>query len=358
MKLFLLGGFLGSGKTTAISKASMMLKEQMRVALITNDQGAQLVDTAFISHHQIPAREVINGCFCCNYEDLDAGIRSLTEEVQPDVVFAESVGSCTDLVATVVNPLLYDHPSLEIVVSIFADAGILLRHINNEPVIFEKEVEYIYHKQLEEADLLVVNKIDLIDHARLQELRTYISQTYPGKCILYQNSLDEESIMQWIESMQDFQLPGKRKTLTLDYETYAAGEFKLGWLDEELEILSPAGSAMNTTWMLMQKIDDAIRAAGFPIGHLKFLVNDGIQRYKFSYVSLHRKGCNGFTLNHEADKCRLLINARVQAEPARLKQLVAQSVEDVKKETGCRIIERKMLAFRPGFPKPKYRIES
>ncbi|MGH2644991.1 MAG: GTP-binding protein, partial [Chitinophagaceae bacterium] len=96
MKLFLLSGFLGSGKTTAIQQACSQLTEKgMRVGVITNDQGAQLVDSAFIKSFKIPDREVVQGCFCCNYTQLEAGIQSLKNENNPDVVFAESVGSCT-----------------------------------------------------------------------------------------------------------------------------------------------------------------------------------------------------------------------------------------------------------------------
>jgi len=64
MKLFLIGGFLGSGKTTAIQQAcDVLLKEGSRVGVITNDQGEQLVDTEFIKGFNIPTLEVTEGCF-------------------------------------------------------------------------------------------------------------------------------------------------------------------------------------------------------------------------------------------------------------------------------------------------------
>src|SRR5699024_10819187 len=106
MKLYLIGRFLGSGKTTAIQQASLELFEQnLKVGAITNDQGAYLVDSWFLQSHNVPTKEVAGGCFCCKYDDLEESIRLLVEENDPDFIFAESVGSCTDVISTVVNPI-------------------------------------------------------------------------------------------------------------------------------------------------------------------------------------------------------------------------------------------------------------
>ena len=95
MKIHLLTGFLGSGKTTAIQHASrIMLRKGVRTGAITNDQGNKLVDGDFFKTQDLPSREVVNGCFCCNYNDLDDRIQSLVETDNTDVIFAESVGSC------------------------------------------------------------------------------------------------------------------------------------------------------------------------------------------------------------------------------------------------------------------------
>ena len=113
MKIHLLSGFLGSGKTTAIQYASSaLLREGIKTAVITNDQGTTLVDGDFFKSLEIPSRQGVNGCFCCNYNDLEANIQSLIETNEPEIIFAESVGSCTDIVATVLKPLLHFRPDV------------------------------------------------------------------------------------------------------------------------------------------------------------------------------------------------------------------------------------------------------
>lgn len=150
---------MGSGKTTAIRQACSSLRVKGKsVAVITNDQGTQLVDSGFMRAGNIPVCEVTGGCFCCNYPDLYQHIGFLANTAQPDALFAESVGSCTDLIATVVNPLRQRLPNLEIVVSIFVDARLLLNRLQETALPFDESVQYIYDKQLEEADLLLLNK--------------------------------------------------------------------------------------------------------------------------------------------------------------------------------------------------------
>ncbi|NDB77878.1 MAG: cobalamin biosynthesis protein P47K, partial [Verrucomicrobia bacterium] len=102
----MLGGFLGAGKTTAVAKLAERLTAQgMRVGLITNDQGAELVDTAMLRSRGFATEEIPGGCFCCRFNSLVDAANKLTADSRPEVFIAEPVGSCTDLVATVTYPL-------------------------------------------------------------------------------------------------------------------------------------------------------------------------------------------------------------------------------------------------------------
>ena len=110
-KLIFVGGFLGAGKTTLIAEAARRLAGRgLRVGLITNDQAAGLVDTHNLRHQGLNVQEVAGGCFCCRFEDLIAAADSLAGRLQPDVLLGEPVGSCTDISATVLQPLKQLHP--------------------------------------------------------------------------------------------------------------------------------------------------------------------------------------------------------------------------------------------------------
>ena len=63
MKIHLLSGFLGSGKTTAIQSASRTLMNRgIKTEFITKDQGLKLVDAGFFKQMGLPGRQVVNGC--------------------------------------------------------------------------------------------------------------------------------------------------------------------------------------------------------------------------------------------------------------------------------------------------------
>jgi hypothetical protein len=81
------------------------------VAIITNDQGRALVDTALCQRDGGEVREIVGGCFCCRYDELEAALVGAAES-GATVVIAEAVGSCTDLDATVLSPLADRHPAL------------------------------------------------------------------------------------------------------------------------------------------------------------------------------------------------------------------------------------------------------
>jgi len=86
------GGFLGAGKTTLILAAARHLQQRgLNSAAILNDQGVDLVDTAYARASGLPASEVTGGCFCCRFSDFLAAADQL-RSYAPDVIFAEPVG--------------------------------------------------------------------------------------------------------------------------------------------------------------------------------------------------------------------------------------------------------------------------
>src|SRR6478672_6159525 len=100
------GGFLGAGKTTALASASReLISRGLKVGIITNDQGEQLIDTQVMRALGLATEEITGGCFCCKFTDLVEQADRILDRGRPDIILAEAVGSCTDLSATVYQPL-------------------------------------------------------------------------------------------------------------------------------------------------------------------------------------------------------------------------------------------------------------
>ncbi len=352
MQLHLVSGFLGSGKTTAIQTAcKILMAEGRKTGVITNDQGIRLVDTVFFESHGIPNRQVVNGCFCCNYASLDENIQSLIKAENPDIIFAESVGSCTDIVATVMKPLLQFNKNFDVTVSTFADAQLLYMLFIEKKQLLDESVEYIYSKQLEEAGTIVISKIDLMADEKLNVVQTFLQQQYPGKNIIAINGRDENSAGKWMNDITTSKLKNAPASLNIDYTVYGAGEAKLAWLDAVLKIESIHNDAPSIARQLAQTVYENIRDEGYTIGHLKFLID---KNCKLSFTS---QGQNNIaTAPGENTSSTVVVNARVQTSPPLLKLLVDNAITSTQYKNNCSIVEESFTVFQPGFPSPTHRV--
>ena len=355
MKIHVLSGFLGSGKTTAIQLGSLELRRQnIKPAIITNDQGMKMVDSIFLKKNQVPLRQVENGCFCCNFNKLEHSIESLVENNRPDEIFAESVGSCTDIIATVINPLLQRHPGTIVSFSTFADARLLYQMLCGNNHIFEASTSYIFFKQLEEAGVIVINKIDLFARDSIGALNRMVQERVPDKIYLFQNSLNEENIEIWLDILHKSALVQTLPTITVDYDIYAKGEANLAWLDQELLIYSANNNAQFEALELVKTIHQKILSEDLPIGHLKFILDNDL---KISFATMDTSNSTADIKTENANSCELLINARVQIEPSKLALLIGHAIAQIEIKFGNKIIQKTVSAFQPGYPIPQFRIQ-
>ena len=163
VRFVMVGGFLGAGKTTTLARlARNYMARGKRVGLVTNDQAQDLVDTNSLRAQGFPVQEVPGACFCCKFDELVSRAGDLQAAERPDVILAEPVGSCTDLVATVVQPLkgLYAGRFQVAPYSVLFKPSHGLRILRNEGAGFSPKAAYIFRKQLEEADAIIINRAD------------------------------------------------------------------------------------------------------------------------------------------------------------------------------------------------------
>ncbi len=327
----------------------------MDKGIITNDQGNFLVDSSFAKAIEIPTGEVTGGCFCGNYNDLDEQIDILLIKEQTKVIFAESVGSCTDLVASVLRPMV-DNKEDEIEhisFSVFVDARLLLSHLQVSNLGFSDEVSYIFEKQIEEAAILVVNKVDLLGGDELDLVTKFANEKFTRKKILFQNSLEQESVENWLTAIDDKAVLRDAQVLDIDYNRCEKGETDLAWLDEEVEVLSE--KAFPITVEIIDKIYTTLADQNISIGHLKFLLHNAEQLQKVSFTAVPNLNWKNGLKPFDGEKMTLMVNARAQTSPENLRGIVVSVINKLKSKPSVTINEYCVSAFKPGFPTPTFR---
>ncbi len=363
-RYIMIGGFLGAGKTTAVARLAAHLTERgVRVGLISNDQSQGLVDTANLKAQGFNVAEIAGGCFCCRFNSLVDAADRLTAETKPDVIVAEPVGSCTDLIATVSYPLrrIYGDRFTIAPLSVLVDPTRAARILGlSDGRSFSEKVIYVYRKQLEEAEIIVVNKCDTIDGALRDRLVTRLKELFPRAEVLSGSAREGTGLSDWFECISTTE-GGSAATMELDYERYAEGEALLGWLNATVQLSSEIPFDGNALLVdLTESIRSSLASHDCEIAHLKMTLDAADAVGNLSVVSV--VGTDGAVDLRESllDRVRggeLIINLRVEADPALLRRVTVETLDDwAKNHPGVTSHVEHMEHFRPAKPTPTHRI--
>jgi G3E family GTPase len=325
-KIIMVGGFLGAGKTTLLGQlASRLGTDAIPLGLITNDQASELVDTSLLRHTGSVTEEVSGSCFCCNFQGFADAIASLQKK-GVRYIAAEPVGSCTDLSATVMQPLKEKMAaSLEVSpLNVLADARRLSAIMAGETGGLHPSAVYILKKQLEEADYILINKADLLGDGELKQLRSEAERAYPQAKVYVISALNGTGVGEWMNTMLQDSAAGKTIT-EVDYDVYAEGEAVLGWLNTTVLLKN---NGMTGTWKdflqrLLAELSRKIDGLDAAVGHVKSIIQSADD---FVIGNVTGRG-NTLVIRGEgaaSPEAQLVLNARAEMSPRRLEDMTAK----------------------------------
>ncbi len=358
VRFVMLGGFLGAGKTTALARLARFYQGRgQRIGLVTNDQAQDLVDTNSLRAQGFAVQEVPGACFCCRFEDLIGKVSELQESERPDVILAEPVGSCTDLVATVVQPLkdLYGERFQVAPYAVLFKPSHGLRILRNESGAgFSPKAAYIFRKQLEEADAIAINRVDELSPAEVDEINGLVAARFPGTPVLRLSARTGQGF-DALTGLLDQDGNFGRKILDIDYDVYAEGEAELGWLNSSVHVSAATPFALDD---LLVEVVSRVRAglaSGGEIAHLKVI---GLWEVSFGVANLvASRGEPELSLpsRSRVQEADVIVNARAAVDPEVLERQVHQAVEAACAACQAQAQFRKTQSLRPGRPTPTHR---
>ena len=361
-RFHMIGGFLGAGKTTTISQLARRYQEQgLTVGIVTNDQAAGLVDTELLQSQGFEVGEVSGACFCCSFNQLTETLGRLEGSQHPDIILAEPVGSCTDLVATVAQPLMqFSNRELEI-----GPYTVILKPSHGKKILrgsgqrgFSPQAEYIFRKQLEEADLLLVNRIDQLTTEERDELVKLLKQNFPDREILCISAKTGENFDRLMAALNQ---PGEhcRRILDIDYDIYAAGEAELGWLNANISIQAEVEFDLDSILTsLIQRMVDEMHELGSEVAHLKVIGQAEGAYAVANAISNDQPVQLSLASDHRTRFAELVVNARIAIPPETLEATFRKVLEHLATRSSLVVETTALNCLKPGRPVPTHRFSA
>ena len=174
----LVSGFLGSGKTTLVRHLLADARAQgLRLAVVSNEFGELGIDRALLGGGDETLVELGGGCVCCQLSDeLVITLERLRERVDPDRIVIETSG--------VALPYDVQLHFFREPVSRWIGDDVTVVVVNAEQVASGRDLSGTFEDQVSSADLLLLNKIDLVPEAALSGLEARLRALEPEAPIL------------------------------------------------------------------------------------------------------------------------------------------------------------------------------
>ena len=169
----LVTGPLGSGKTTLLRHILAM--HPARFAIVMNEFGEIAIDSKVIEGKNVRIAELGGGCVCCSLlGEFEAAVTEIIKKVAPEIIIVETTGLAEPeaLVFNIREALA--ECRLDGVISVI-DADMLVRF---------PELGHTTRLQIEGADILLLNKIDLVDSKQIEPLETKLREINPSAAIV------------------------------------------------------------------------------------------------------------------------------------------------------------------------------
>jgi G3E family GTPase len=277
-------------------------------------------------------------------------------EANADVIIAEPVGSCTDLSATIVQPLKENmEPELLVSpLSVLADPAHLTDVLNGGTAGLHPSAAYIFRKQLEESDIILISKSDQLKSNDLVLLKEKVKLNFPDAEVMTVSAVTGEGIDEWLKEVLNRTDAGQRLA-EVDYDVYAEGEAVLGWLNSNVELNGEQTDWDTFAHNLLQDLSQQFDNLNASVGHVKIILENGANYLLGNLTgkvnTMNFRGSAGTSTN-----ARLTLNARVEMSPETLEQIVRETLNANTEGK----FEMKIVALRclsPGRPNPTYRFK-
>ena len=347
MDVIVVGGFLGSGKTTTIINMGKYLAEKgKKVAIIVNEIGEIGIDGDVIKRFGFDTKEITGGCICCS---LKVGLRTtitlLAIEYKPDILLIEPTGIAFPHIIRNEVELMNLGEEVKIAPLVTLIDGSRFKYLM-------KEVKEFAMRQIIDAEILGINKVDLIEPIRIPILEASVQQLNPKARVVLLSGKDTgekfDSFMQIVlpdikEVLEKAQVtPTEEKSKHSEsqetedsIEASGVGSYAAEFAIKDGESLSKETTRELTTELMNTIKEKVLELNPEFVGHIKLFLDNGLETVKQSVTIYYEEPQEEIIKSKEGAIPTLkILSAVSNVEKEALKDAVNSSVQETFEKRG------------------------
>jgi len=274
MLTLVVGGFLGSGKTTTIiSTGKYLANKGYNVAIIVNEIGEIGIDGDIIKKFGFDTKEITNGCICCS---LKMGLRStvitLCRSYNPDILLIEPTGIAFPNVIKREIELMDLGDAVKIAPLVTLIDGSRFKHLL-------KEMKNFSTRQIEDAEIIAINKIDLMDRLQIPIIEEAVQQLNKEAKVVQisANNSDERFISFMKMVIPDEMIEGAMENISLaENINPLKDEVEISNISEHNKGISLVSRPEMERTISEQETENSIDASGVATYAVEFHIKDNV----------------------------------------------------------------------------------
>ena len=360
-KYMIFSGFLGSGKTTAMIAMARAVNarfqkegEPSHVAIIANDLGAKnLVDADYTRTADVPIDEIAGDCICYITEDLVYHINRLAD-AGASIVVSDIPGCGVGALNHVYVTLKEEYPGkIDLLPLVCLVDPMRLRMIlpQKEDINLPEEMRFLLNAQLAEADVIVLNKTDLIDDEERESDLEFIRKAYPEIPVMSMSARTGEGVEELVDYLLTHEATAEPRYLGTDTEEFDAAEAKMCWYNRRFFAEERSGANIDFNAVIedfMEGIREGLIEAKRNVPHLKlFAAGEGDDFVKCSIVGVDYDLEFERKLDRDYSGIAIVVNARATCESETFGDIVEDAMDAIKQKWNlkCRVIFTECFGF-------------